>query len=118
MKDSTVAHKSHLQSTLRRTKDYSLTYCPSPDRAYVIEPQEGEINYDLAYTNPLKFIDQVLAQDVQKHTVRQDKAEVSRKSGKGLTTSHVGLKTYSKVQKRKVGKIIGAVSNAIIKLLR
>ena len=73
MKDSTVQHKTHLQATLRRTGDYSLTYCPSPDRAYVIEPHAGEIDYDMAYKNPLKFIDQVLAQDVRKHTVKQDK---------------------------------------------
>lgn len=73
MKDSTVEKKQHLQGTLRRTQDYQLTYCPSPDRAYVIEPAGGELDYDLAYKNPLKFIDSVLAQDIRKHTVRQNK---------------------------------------------
>ena len=57
MKESTWKHKSHFQGTLRRTQDYSLTYCTSPDKAYIIEPHEGELNYDLAYKNPAKFLD-------------------------------------------------------------
>lgn len=37
--------------------DYSLTYCTSPGKSYVIEPQGGELNYNLAQKNPLKFYD-------------------------------------------------------------
>jgi hypothetical protein len=108
MKDSAVEKKQHLQGTLRRTQDYQLTYCPSPDRAYVIEPKGGEIDYDMAYKNPLKFIDQVLAQDIQKHTVRQNKEQVASKDAKGRSSVKVPLETYHKEQHRKVGKVISA----------
>ena len=29
-------------------QEYSLTYTVDPKRTYVIQPKEGEINYDLA----------------------------------------------------------------------
>jgi hypothetical protein len=108
MKDSTVEKKQHLQGTLRRTQDYQLTYCPSPDRAYVIEPAGGELDYDLAYKNPLKFIDSVLAQDIRKHTVRQNKEQMAKKQEKGRATVKVPLETYNKEMTRKVGAEIVA----------
>jgi len=46
-------HKNHLFKK-QRTGDidvkgqYSLTYTVDPSRTYVIQPKEGEINYDLA----------------------------------------------------------------------
>jgi hypothetical protein len=52
MKDATWKHKGHFEKKLRRTQDYSLTYCTSPDKAYVIEPHGGELNYDEAYKKP------------------------------------------------------------------
>ncbi len=45
-------HKTHLYNKMKRgeisQKDYSLTYTVDPKRTYVIQPKEGEINYDLA----------------------------------------------------------------------
>jgi hypothetical protein len=60
MKDATWKHKGHFQKKLRPTQDYSLTYCTSPDKAYVIEPHDGEINYDEAYKKPNQFIQKVM----------------------------------------------------------
>ena len=60
MKEATWKHKSHFQNTLRRTQDYSLTYCTSPDKAYVIEPHGGELNYDEAYKKPNAFYKKVM----------------------------------------------------------
>jgi hypothetical protein len=42
------------------TETYSLTYVASPKKTYVIQPQGGEINYDMAFKNPLKFYDNVM----------------------------------------------------------
>ena len=36
---------------MKSKKDYQLVYCTSPDKAYVIEPHGGEINYELAKQN-------------------------------------------------------------------
>jgi len=37
--------------------DYSLTYVPGPGKSYVIEPIGGELNYNIANKDPLKFYD-------------------------------------------------------------
>eukprot|EP00350_Pseudokeronopsis_sp_OXSARD2_P000354 CAMPEP_0170562008 /NCGR_PEP_ID=MMETSP0211-20121228/58220_1 /TAXON_ID=311385 /ORGANISM="Pseudokeronopsis sp., Strain OXSARD2" /LENGTH=74 /DNA_ID=CAMNT_0010878309 /DNA_START=149 /DNA_END=373 /DNA_ORIENTATION=- len=59
--------------------DYSLTYCPSPGKSYVIEPHHGEINYKLADKNPKKFYDNVLNEDITKHAVRPNKQMTLKK---------------------------------------
>ena len=55
MKETTFKHKEHFRDTLWRTHDYSLTYCTSPDKAYVIEPHGGELDYDEACKKPNAF---------------------------------------------------------------
>ena len=50
-----------------------MTYTVDPQRTYVIQPKEGEINYDLAQKSPLKFYDKVMTQDVVEYKVAQKK---------------------------------------------
>jgi len=52
--------------------DYSLVYTTA-DKSYVVEPHGGQLNYNLAQKNPLKFYDQVFNQEVTKHTIGKDK---------------------------------------------
>lgn len=73
MKESTWKHKQHMSDNMIRNSNYKLTYCISPDKAYMVEPHGGEINYDLADTNLGKFYDKVMNQDVTQHKVRQSK---------------------------------------------
>lgn len=35
--------------------DYSLEYSTGPNKSYVIEPHGGELDYQMANKNPLKF---------------------------------------------------------------
>jgi hypothetical protein len=39
----------------------------------LIEPKGGELDYDLAYTNPIKFYNNVISQDVIQHKVSRVK---------------------------------------------
>lgn len=41
---------------MQQNNDYKLTYVTNPERADVIEPGR-ELNYNLAYSNPVKFMD-------------------------------------------------------------
>jgi hypothetical protein len=66
LKNSTTDHKKVMANNIQRG-DYSQTYCVSPGKSYIIEPHGGELNYNLAHKNPLKFYDQVLNQDITKH---------------------------------------------------
>ena len=63
-KDAAFKHKSFLSKHIKKTQDYNLTYVASPEKTYVIEPKGGEINYDLARKDPLKFYDYVMNQDI------------------------------------------------------
>ena len=70
-KEAAWKHKEFLSKNLAKNDEYSLTYVTDPQKTYVIEPKEGEINYDLAKKNPNKFYDQVLSQDVREHKVQE-----------------------------------------------
>jgi hypothetical protein len=41
----------------------------------VIEPKDGELDYDMAYKNPIKFYDQVMTQEILQHKVSKEKDE-------------------------------------------
>ena len=40
---------------MRRTSEYALHYTTEPGKSYIIEPNEGEIDYDLARKNSRAF---------------------------------------------------------------
>ncbi len=88
-----------------------MHYTCSPDKSYVIEPRGGELDYDLAYKNPLKFYDQVMSQDIIQHKVRRatlTKEDGSHQSGYQMTVKHT---------KRKIGRILYAVQTKIADLV-
>lgn len=96
--------------------DYAFVYTPGPGKSYVIEPHGGELNYNLAKKDPLKFYDQVFNQDITKHTVAKDK-EVIKKNDeeqkqravegkKPLKNKKVETVVKSKVTKRPHVKIM------------
>ena len=68
-KDSTWTHKKRIATGIHKG-DYSQTYCISPGKTYVIEPQGGELPYEIAEKSPTKFYRQVLHQDIKKYTVK------------------------------------------------
>ena len=57
--DNACESKDVINNNLAQDK-YSLTYCPSPERAYVVEPHKGELNYDDARKNLDKFYKKVM----------------------------------------------------------
>lgn len=102
MKDSCWKHKEKFSKDRVRTDGaYSLTYCTSPDKAYVIEPHGGEINYNLAYSRPNKFYDNVMKQDVTQHKVRMSNA--NQTAGNESPRRRAKLEISSKITKRKIG---------------
>ena len=74
--DAACENKSVINRNLRTSDRYSLTYCPSPDRSYVVEPHKGELDYDNATKNLDKFYTKVLNQDVTKHTIEKTSEKV------------------------------------------
>ena len=58
MKNTVSDHKK-LHNDNFSKQGYSQTYCVAPGKTYVIEPIGGELNYNLAEKNPLKFYEQV-----------------------------------------------------------
>lgn len=63
LKNTTTDHKKVMNENFQR-QDYSLTYCSSPGKSYIIEPKGGQLNYKLAEKDILKFYDQVFTQEI------------------------------------------------------
>lgn len=82
--DAACENKSVINSKLQSGNKYQLTYCPSPDRAYVVEPHEGELNYDQAHKNLDKFYKKVMNQDITKHSLQKSNKKVSKDAAADL----------------------------------
>lgn len=78
LKNSTSDHKKVMKDNFQRG-DYSLTYCSSPGKSYIIEPHGGELNYKMAEKNPLKFYEQVFTQDITKHKVKEEEKSPNKR---------------------------------------
>lgn len=107
LKNSTFDHKKVMKNNIKR-QEYSLTYCGSPQKSYVVEPHGGEINYKLADKNPEKFYEQVFNQDITKHKVKEE-AKQKGKPSIGIT---------SKVTKRGYLKIMAKIKLQIEERLK
>ena len=118
-KNTTVEHKKMLKKNFQSSQDYSLQYFTDPKKSYVMEPKEGEINYDNALKNPNKFYDKVLSQDIQQTKVRKNKEQVKaleeiraqeRKSGVSPSKQRkIPLEMTSKITKRKCARVLDVV---------
>jgi hypothetical protein len=75
LKNSTFEHKKVLKDTVPLSSNYSLTYCSSPGRSYIIEPHGGELNYKLAEKNLNKFFDHVFNQEITQHKLKEQGGE-------------------------------------------
>lgn len=117
-KNTAFDHKKTMAANIDKG-EYALTYTPGPGKSYVIEPHDGQLNYRLAEKNPLKFMEQVLAGDVTKHTVGKDKEAIKRneeeqkqRAAEGkrpLKTKKVETVVKSKVTKRPQLKMIDKI---------
>lgn len=58
--DTACTNKNVINSQLNTGNGYKLTYCPSPDKSYVVEPHQGELDYDKARKNLDKFYKKVM----------------------------------------------------------
>ena len=98
-----------------------MTYVTDPQKTYVIEPKEGEINYDLAKKNPNKFYDQVMKQDVREHKVQETKKVTTVGDGelptKKIVTKGKALELKSRTTKRAVAKILDIIQTKLKKLV-
>ena len=84
-----------------------MTYTVDPHRTFVIQPKEGEINYDLAEKSPLKFYDKVMSQDVVEHKVAAKQSE--RRDGQPWRFGRERLEMKTRTTKRAVAEILQAV---------
>jgi hypothetical protein len=71
----------------------------------VIEPKGGEINYDLAFKNPLKFYDNVMNQDIREHSC----------AAKG---GHSPMRYSNVLTKRAIAKVLNAIERKLSKLIK
>lgn len=75
----------------------------------MIEPEGGELNYDLARTNPLSFYDQVMTQNVTETKARDTRSPTGKK--------HL-VQVSQKQTHRKVGRILLLVQSQLVEFLK
>lgn len=109
-KDAACSNKSVINTQLNTGAKYSLTYCPSPDRAYVVEPHRGELNYDQAYKNLDKFYTKVMNQDITKHTIKATTQKFSKEETNNLKRGN-SLEDASPVSKKSVSMSHANIAN-------
>lgn len=128
-KEAAFTHKQVLYDQHRPNDGtYGITYITSPDKLYRIEPVGGELNYEMAHKNPLKFYDKVMSQDINQYKVRTSKAfdekqqkkiEDAVANGKRVPKKKKApLELYSKVTKRKIGRILFAVQSKLQEMIQ
>ena len=72
-KEAAWKHKAFLSKNLHKGDKYSLTYVCDPKKTFVIQPKEGEIDYDMAEAQPVEFYKKVMKQKVTEHKVARAK---------------------------------------------
>lgn len=77
----------------------------------MIQPKEGEINYDVAQKSPLKFYDTVMNQDVLEHKIAAKSSKAGRRPSRGVEMT-------SRLTKRAVASILIAVTEKLHDLIR
>ena len=70
-KEAAWTHKTHLKNNLAKSDAYSLTYVCDPKKTFVIQPKDGEINYEMADKKPTQFYATVMKQKVTEHKVQR-----------------------------------------------
>lgn len=87
----------------------------------MIQPKEGEINYDLAQKSPLKFYDKVMNADVIEHKVqgKTKSSVVEREDGEMATIKRRtgGFEMTSRLTKRAVARILIAVQDKLLRMI-
>lgn len=103
-KDAAFKHKEFLSRKMKSTQDYQLCYVASPTKTYVIEPKGGEINYDLAHKDPLKFYNKVMTQDIREHSATKEPGSP--------------LKYRNILTKRAIAKVLAAIERKLTELIK
>jgi hypothetical protein len=98
LKNSTWDHKKRISDNISKG-DYSQTYCIAPGKSYVIEPEGGELPYELAERSPKKFYEQVLNQEIKRYEVKM------RGKITGEWTQRPLLKIISGIKERVIQRI-------------
>ena len=70
MKQDLASTSKHVQRVGLHTGEYSQVYSIEPGKTYVIEPQGGELPYDMVDQSPQKFYSKVLNQNILKCNVK------------------------------------------------
>ena len=121
-KEAAWKHKEFLCNNLDKGDKYSLTYVCDPKKTFVIQPREGEINYDMAAKKPVQFYKTVMKQKVTEHKVSRARTFVGKSGTNELPKKKVMKKTKtlelkSRVTIRAICRILRAVQSKLRKAL-
>jgi hypothetical protein len=99
-KNVITEHKQKL-TRYESPEKYQLRYNTGLEKSYIIEPHEGEMDYQLAEEDPLAFFDVLFSQKVTQHKVTHQKENPA-----DVTTSMMIIEAPRSPDKKPAGPLI------------
>jgi hypothetical protein len=66
-RNAIVAHKEKMKEI--SPEKYHINYNTGTSKSYIIEPHLGEMNYELAEEDPLRFYDEMFVEPITRHKI-------------------------------------------------
>lgn len=123
--DTAWAHKEFLskQEDFNR-KDYGITYVVGVSNTYCVQPENGELPYEMVEKSPQKFYREVMNSEVKEHKVTKSPKKQRNAVGRSAELPMKKRKTKSTLEyrqricKRSVARILSIVQSKMGKLIR
>ena len=102
---------------------YGLTYVVGISKTYIVQPEKGELPYELAEKKPLAFYREVMESNVKEHKVSSPtRRRATSSMGAGAlpmkkTKKRKGLQYNTTIKKRSVAYILNTVQTKLRKLI-
>lgn len=124
--DTAWTHKAHLskQDEYRQSKDqYGITYVVGVSSTYCVQPERGELPYEMVEKSPKKFYKEVMDSPVKEHKINKSPKKQRPASATGVNMPQKRVKSKSKLQyrtkicKRSVARILAIVQSKMRRLI-
>ena len=79
MKNATFKHHQVENKSGITDGKYQLTYTTSPDKSYVVKPDDGEINYEKYGNKASKLVDKIMNGGVERFELSETKSSPMKK---------------------------------------
>ena len=103
---------------------YGITYVVGVSNTYCVQPEKGELPYEMVEKSPKKFYQEVMDSKVQEHKIQKSPKKTRIVGGKNsefplkkVRKSKTTLQYKTKICKRSVARILSIIQNKMRRLI-